>query len=244
MKIQPLNLLSAQPAARTYALLSVGAALITIILKFTAYLLTGSVGLLSDALESVVNLVAALVAVWALTLAIRPADADHVYGHFKAEYIGPAAFGIAGPLLALATSGGLAVSTIIVKRMHPQIDVLALTAWQLIAGSLPLLAASAVAERGSAIVWSSVFIALLVFLALIGTAVANAGWYWLIRREDVGRLTLFFFLVPVLGLGIAALAFGETLGPLEGTGVTLMLAGIGAVAWESWHGGTGSQAEP
>jgi len=139
---------------------------------------------------------------------------------------------------------GLAVSTIIVKRMPPQIDVLALTAWQLIAGSLPLLAASAVAERGSAIVWSSVFIALLVFLALIGTALANAVWYWLIRREDVGRLTLFFFLVPVLGLGIAALAFGETLGPREGTGVTLMLAGIGAVAWESWHGGMSAHAGP
>lgn len=158
------------------------------------------------------------------------------------SFVGPTAFGVAGPLLALATSGGLAVSTIIVKRMHPQIDVLALTAWQLIAGSLPLLIASAVAERGSAIVWSSVFIALLVFLALIGTALANAVWYWLIRREDVGRLTLFFFLVPVLGLGIAALAFGETLGPREGTGVTLMLAGIGAVAWESWHGGTSAHA--
>jgi cation diffusion facilitator family transporter len=90
MTIENTYLQPAQPAARTYAFLSVGAALITIILKSAAYLLTGSVGLLSDALESVVNLAAALVAVWALTLAARPADADHVYGHSKAEYIASA----------------------------------------------------------------------------------------------------------------------------------------------------------
>jgi len=53
----------------------------------------------------------------------------------------------------------------------------------------------------------------------------------------VGRLTLSFFLVPVLGLGIAALAFGETLGPLEGTGVTLMLAG--SARWRGSRGTAG-----
>jgi cation diffusion facilitator family transporter len=84
----------ARPAARSYALLSVGAALVTIVLKSAAYLLTGSVGLLSDALESLVNLVAALVAVWALTLASRPADAEHAYGHSKAEYIASAVEGL------------------------------------------------------------------------------------------------------------------------------------------------------
>ena len=60
-----------QMTARSYAFLSVAAALITIILKSAAYLLTGSVGLLSDALESLANLAAALVAVWALTLAAQ-----------------------------------------------------------------------------------------------------------------------------------------------------------------------------
>jgi divalent metal cation (Fe/Co/Zn/Cd) transporter len=67
-----------QIPARSYAFLSVGAALITITLQSAAYLLTGSVGLLSDALESLASLVAAVVAVWALTLAARPADAEHV----------------------------------------------------------------------------------------------------------------------------------------------------------------------
>ena len=66
------------------------AAVATIALKTAAWRLTGSVGLLSDAMESGVNLVAALGAFWALTLAGKPADRSHHYGHFKAEYF-PAA---------------------------------------------------------------------------------------------------------------------------------------------------------
>ena len=66
--------------------LSVAAAVVTIILKTWAWRLTGSVGLLSDAMESGVNLVAAVGAIWALTLAAKPADRRHHYGHFKAEY--------------------------------------------------------------------------------------------------------------------------------------------------------------
>jgi len=77
--------MSAQ-AARPYTLLSIGAALITMALKFGAYSLTGSVGLLSDALESGVNLISALVAFWALSVAAKPPDAEHPFGHGKAEY--------------------------------------------------------------------------------------------------------------------------------------------------------------
>ena len=71
---------------RSYMLLSVAAAVATILLKTLAWRLTGSVGLLSDAMESGVNLVAAIGAFWALTLAAKPADRKHHYGHFKAEY--------------------------------------------------------------------------------------------------------------------------------------------------------------
>jgi cation diffusion facilitator family transporter len=71
---------------RHYMLLSTAAAVATIVLKTLAWRLTGSVGLLSDAMESGVNLIAALGAFWALTLAAKPADRTHHYGHFKAEY--------------------------------------------------------------------------------------------------------------------------------------------------------------
>lgn len=73
--------------------LSLGAALATMALKATAAALTGSVGLLSDALESGVNLVAALVAIWALRLAARPPDSVHQFGHGKAEYLSAAVEG-------------------------------------------------------------------------------------------------------------------------------------------------------
>ncbi len=76
-----------------YAWLSIGAALLTIGLKSGAYLLTGSVGLLSDAAESVVNLVAAIVALIALKVAASPADDGHHFGHSKAEYFSAAVEG-------------------------------------------------------------------------------------------------------------------------------------------------------
>jgi len=74
------------PLAQSYALLSIAAAVVTIALKMWAYLVTGSVGLLSDAVESFVNLLAAVVAYWALRVAARPPDDDHAFGHTKAEY--------------------------------------------------------------------------------------------------------------------------------------------------------------
>lgn len=84
---------------RFYALLSIGAALVTIALKAGAYLLTGSVGLLSDAAESCVNLVAASVAFWAVSYAAKPPDEKHAYGHFKAEYFSS---GVEGALILVA----------------------------------------------------------------------------------------------------------------------------------------------
>lgn len=73
-----------------YAWLSIAVALATIVLKGLAWRMTGSVGLLSDAIESFVNLAGALMALWMLTLAARPADIDHAHGHGKAEYFSSA----------------------------------------------------------------------------------------------------------------------------------------------------------
>ncbi|MDK7733046.1 cation diffusion facilitator family transporter [Propionimicrobium lymphophilum] len=77
-----------------FAWLSIAAALTTIVLKLTAAMLTNSVGLLSDAAESLVNLVAAVIALITLRIAIRPADDDHPFGHSKAEYFSAALEGV------------------------------------------------------------------------------------------------------------------------------------------------------
>jgi cation diffusion facilitator family transporter len=87
------------PNLTRYAWLSIAAALATIALKTTAYLLTGSVGLLSDAVESLVNLVGAVMALSMLTVASRPEDEDHSYGHSKAEYFSS---GVEGTLILIA----------------------------------------------------------------------------------------------------------------------------------------------
>lgn len=88
-----------RPALRRFAAASIAAAVFTIGLKLVAYLITGSVGILSDALESLVNLAAAVVALAALWVAALPADEEHAYGHDKAEYLSS---GFEGALILLA----------------------------------------------------------------------------------------------------------------------------------------------
>lgn len=91
-----------------FAALSVAAALATILLKTAAWAMTGSVGLLSDAMESLVNLAGALMALWMLRVAKRPADEDHAYGHSKAEYFASAFEGA----LILAAAFGIALAAV------------------------------------------------------------------------------------------------------------------------------------
>lgn len=92
------------PSLKRYAWLSIAAAIATILLKGLAWWLTGSAGLLSDAIESFVNLAGALMALWMLTLAALPADIDHAYGYGKAEYFSSAFEGFL-ILLAACTIG-------------------------------------------------------------------------------------------------------------------------------------------
>jgi cation diffusion facilitator family transporter len=82
------------PSLTRYAWLSIAAAIATILLKGAAWWMTGSVGLLSDAIESFVNLAAAMMALWILTVAATPADDRHAHGHGKAEYFSSAFEGL------------------------------------------------------------------------------------------------------------------------------------------------------
>jgi cation diffusion facilitator family transporter len=100
---------------KKYAWLSIGAAITTITLKGAAYALTGSVGLLSDAIESIVNLVGATVALAMLTVAAQPPDDEHHWGHDKAEYF---ASGVEGALI-LAAAVSIAIAAV-VRLLNPQ----------------------------------------------------------------------------------------------------------------------------
>jgi cation diffusion facilitator family transporter len=98
-----------------YVWLSIAAAILTITLKTAAYFYTGSIGLLSDALESIINLIAAIIALLMIKIAVQPPDDDHAFGHDKAEYF---ASGIEGTLIFLA-AGGI-IYTAIPRLISPQ----------------------------------------------------------------------------------------------------------------------------
>jgi cation diffusion facilitator family transporter len=168
-----------------YAWLSIAAALVTIGLKAGAYLVTGSVGLLSDALESLVNLVGAIMALTMLTIAARPADEDHPYGHSKAEYFSS---GVEGSLIMVAAIG-IAVAAVD-RLLHPRaLEQIGLGLGISVAASLVNLGVALVLLRASkrfdsitlransqhllTDVWTSAGV-------VIGVgAVALSGWLWL-----------------------------------------------------------------
>lgn len=170
---------------KRYAWLSIGAALSTILLKGIAWWMTGSVGLLSDALESFVNLAGALMALAMLTVAALPADDNHAYGHGKAEYFSS---GFEGLLILLAAIGiGVAA---IERLLHPQaLDqvgvglVVSLVASAINLFTARILLAAGKAHRSITLeadahhlmsdVWTSAGV-------LVGVgAVALTGWLWL-----------------------------------------------------------------
>ncbi len=172
-------------AKTRFALLSVGAAVATLILKFTAYALTGSVGILSDALESLVNLAGALIALTALKIATRPADKTHPYGHDKAEYFSS---GVEGTLILVAAAS---IAYAAIRRLLHPVPLEQLSWGFVVTGSASLLnfivaqALVKAAKRYDSItleadakhlltdVWTSVG----VIAGLLALAVT--GWQWL-----------------------------------------------------------------
>jgi cation diffusion facilitator family transporter len=170
---------------KRYAWLSIAAALATILLKGAAWQLTGSVGLLSDALESLVNLAGAVMALSMLSLAAQPADENHTYGHSKAEYFSSA---FEGFLIIVAAIGIAYAATD--RLLHPQpladvgiglaVSVVASVINYLVARSLMKvgkehrsITLEADAQHLLTDVWTSVGVILGVALVWL------VGWLWL-----------------------------------------------------------------
>jgi cation diffusion facilitator family transporter len=175
----------AREKLKRYAWLSIAAAVATILLKGVAWWLTGSVGLLSDAIESFVNLAGALMALAMLSLAATPADDKHAYGHGKAEYFSSAFEGF----LILLAAGSIAW-TAIERFLHPQAleDVGVGLAVSVVASIINLLAARELLKAGLAYnsitleadakhlmtdVWTSAGVVAGVGLVWV------SGWLWL-----------------------------------------------------------------
>jgi cation diffusion facilitator family transporter len=179
---------------RTLLKLSVAAAVATIAMKSLAWWVTGSVGLLSDAMESFVNLASALFAIAMVTIAERPADADHPFGHTKAEYfssgfegllIAGAALGIVWaaihrfadpqPLVSLGWGLGLAIVSSALNGV---------LGWRMLV--VARLQRSVVLEADARHLFTDVWTSMGVVVGLV--LVSLTGWLWL---------------DPVLAIGVA-----------------------------------------
>lgn len=150
----------------------------------------------------------------------------------------PAHHAVVGALLPLGAAAGFALSSVVVKRMGARGAELQVAGWQLLLGGTALLGISAVLEPEAAIRWTRRFVGLLLFLAVIGTALTTAIWYWLVQRDDVGRLSVALFFVPAAGLGLGVTLFGERLERTQVFGIALTLS---ALAVMMFGGRTGSR---
>lgn len=172
-------------ALKRYAWLSIAAAAATIGLKLAAWRFTGSVGLLSDALESFVNLAGGIIALAMLEVASRPADDDHAFGHSKAEYFSS---GIEGTLILIAAltiavaAGGRLLHPRPLEQIGTGLAVSVLASLVNLAAARIILGAgkrhdsitlSANAHHLLTDVWTSAGV-----LAGVGL-VAISGWHWL-----------------------------------------------------------------
>jgi cation diffusion facilitator family transporter len=187
-----VKMTSSRSSLTRYAWLAIGAALLTIAMKFGAYWLTGSISLLSDALESLINLAAAIMALSMLIIAARPPDESHVYGHGKAEYFSST---VESVLIFIAAGGILyaAVERLINPRPLEQIGLglavsLAAALVNLVVARILLAAGKkhrsitleADAQHLMTDVWTSVGVVLGLGLVWL------SGWEWLDSIVAIG----------------------------------------------------------
>lgn len=193
---------------------SILVAVVVLALKYVAYLMTGSVALYSDALESIINVAAAVAALIALRVAARPADANHPYGHTKAEYFSAVAEGV---LIVLAAAAIVreALPGLLNPAELPALSGVAGLGVNLAAGVLNAVWASVLLRQGRALrspalladgrhIFSDVVTSVGVLLGVLAAHLTGQAWLdpllailvalnilwsgWRLVRESVGGL--------------------------------------------------------
>lgn len=138
---------------------------------------------------------------------------------------------LGGALIALLASLGIAVSSLVAKRLSNRMSALTLTTWQFLFGSVPLIAAAIILEKpyyfrptGSAF-WG------LTYLAIISSAGGSVVWNWLLKKIDVTPLTALTILGPPLSLLLSLLIFNELVSTVQWAGITIALMSIAYLQW-------------
>jgi drug/metabolite transporter (DMT)-like permease len=124
---------------------------------------------------------------------------------------------------------GITMSNLLIKRLAGEIDSVMAMGLQMLIGSLPLWLTAVFLERGETTVWSLEFAVALLALSLVGTSLAYWLWCATLARVELNRANVFAFLVPMFGLAIGGLWFGERLETLQLLGIGLTIVGAGLV---------------
>jgi len=186
---------------KQYAALSIAAAIVTMALKLVAWKLTGSVALLSDALESFVNLGGALMAMWMLHVAAQPPDHDHAYGHDKAEYFSS---GFEGMLIFVA--GGAIAYAAVPRLMQPVL----------------------LEQTGIGLVVSAVASAVNLVVARVLDRAGRAHHSVTLRADADHLMTdVWTSVAVIIGVGLVAVTGWQWLDPLVALGVAMNILWTG-----------------
>ena len=121
---------------------------------------------------------------------------------------------------------GVTISNIIIKHIAGSIDAITAMGWQLVLGSLPLAFLAFATENPLSITWSGNFILSLIGLSIPGTAFVYWLWFTILEKTDLNRANSFAFLVPVFGLAMGMVFYGERLDGIVFLGVAVILTGI------------------
>ena len=121
---------------------------------------------------------------------------------------------------------GVTISNVAIKSIAGTVDGLFAMGLQLLIGSVPLGLAALAQEDQNAIQWNAVFTASLLGLALFGSALVYWLWFSVLEAVELNRAIVFSFLVPIFGLSIGALFFGERLSGIQFSGIALVILGI------------------
>lgn len=122
---------------------------------------------------------------------------------------------------------GITVSNVLIKRIAGNVDALMAMGLQMLIGSIPLILGAWAMEEPTAIRWSFTFVAALLGLSLFGTALVYWLWFSVLEKAPLNRANAFSFLIPIFGLTMGTLFYGEGLGWSQLIGIALTVLGVG-----------------
>lgn len=141
-------------------------------------------------------------------------------------------FSLQSSTLAFLASLSAAGVSILAKRIKRSNVILTISAWQFIIGSIPLFILSQLFEKDMSVAFNMVSVPILLFLALVGTAASGAVWYMLLQKAAVARLSVFFFLLPALGVLFTNSSDISAVSMLEWAGILTIILGVIIGVWK------------